>query len=126
MGRHCTACVVNKELDVDCEENTCLLKIEVWESTYNYGEKDRDKLLYVRVQTSLPFSENLPPHPFDHLEDVRDGAIEYREIIADNDYSRMLIKWLCFEDQELNGKTGSKTIGCYRSKLIGQLAGMWD
>jgi hypothetical protein len=57
---------------------------------------------------------------------VQDGKSEHIEIIADNEYSRMLLKWISMEDKELEGKTGSAATSCYRSALIGQLLGLWD
>jgi hypothetical protein len=101
-------------------DGTTKLNIQVWEA--NVG-----CLLYWNLETSMLCMDGDDLHPFMHLHE--EGSEPFNntgEKVADNEYSRMLIKWISKTDEELKGHTGKKTPSRYRATLIEQLCALFD
>lgn len=125
IKKNCSTCVFSKEFDTSYDDDFHL-KVEAWKA--DYGTDDgRNGYLYVRIVCNKPLELSLwKAHPFWRLGKDYEGKTEYGEIIADNDYVRTLLHWICLPDEELEGKVGSCGGGTYRMKLIGQVHGLWD
>jgi hypothetical protein len=126
IWEECSECLLSKELDTEHSE-VFHLRIELWKA--NYGTEHGNGYLYCRIVCDKPLEKaKWRFHPFRCLKDrsLSGDKTEYGEVIADNDYARTLFDWICMEDSELEGFTGSNTPECYRARLIGQIHGLWD
>ena len=93
------------------------LTVKAYPATYESG----NKFIYWYVRCDDPRSSFI--HPFRHLEPE---LTETWEVVADNEVTRSILKYLCLPDTELSKLSGTSHVIEYRATLIKLINDLWD
>lgn len=93
------------------------LTVKAYHATYESGAK----FIYWYVRCNDPHVDLT--HPFRYL---KYDVTETREIVADNEVSRSILKYLCLPDNELSKLCGNCHVVEYRATLIKLINKLWD
>lgn len=105
-------------------DGTYTLTIEVCKSK-RLVPQSNNHLLYITILCNPPYNGH-SYHPFSRLKDLYQGQIFHGEIVADNEITRSLVKYLCMSDEEIEDKTGFCDTICYRRRIIRSIHDFWD
>ena len=113
--------LINKIIQTEEFYKKYTLTVKLYKA--NYGN-----FLYWNVKCNKTYQntqEDMMYHPFRKLRDIQ-VTDNIGEVVANNEITTTLMKYLAMEDDELANHTGNTSLVDYRAKIIACMEKFWD
>lgn len=121
VEEYCNENIFNTTIIVDCTTKQ-FVQMTIKVAKANYGH-----FLYYNIKCDEPLKNNQCEHPFFKLNPMAiDDDNSIGNVVADNELTRTMFKFLCMTDDELNQHTGNTHQIYYRAHIISCLSNLLD